>query len=91
MFNYYEKNKFYIVIIIDIVIILKKNMFYLHKINLYFIVGVNQCGRNSGSPSFIIDYFMSEISLTYIYLCWYQCLFAQGSPQTFICHHKKSF
>ena len=25
-------------------------MFYLHKINLYFIVGVNQCRRNSASP-----------------------------------------
>ena len=25
-------------------------MFYLQKINLYFIVGVNQCRRNSASP-----------------------------------------
>ena len=30
-------------------------MFYLHKINFYFIVGVNQCQRNSASPNHL-DY-----------------------------------
>ena len=27
-------------------------MYYLHKVNLYLVVGVNQCRRNSASPEY---------------------------------------
>ena len=30
-------------------------MFYLHKINLYFIVGVNQCRRKPAFPGKILN------------------------------------